>query len=180
MRYHTTLAATRRTVRGRVITTGLVAGSVLAVVGASAMSGASIGHASSSVVVSTAKSATNGTILVSDRTVYTLAPSKVACASACYKIWPPLLLPVGSTKVTAGRGVSAAKLSSVKLANGRRQVTYGGRLLYWFYLDKSAGQVKGNTTDKWGKWTDVVLLKPAGGTPTTTTTSGGGGGGIGF
>ncbi len=180
MRITTTLARHRRTIRGRVVTTGLVAGGLIAVIGASAVSGASTEHASSGVVVSAMKSATYGTILVSGRTVYTLTPSKVACSTACYKYWPPLLVPAGSTKVTAGNGVSSAKLATVKLANGRRQVTYGGKLLYWFYLDKNAGQVKGITKDKWGEWTDVVLIKPTGGSPTTTTTSGGGGGGIGF
>jgi hypothetical protein len=39
--------------------------------------------------------------------------------------------------------------------------------------------VKGNVTDTWGKWVDVVLVKPAGKSTTTTTVSGGGGG-VGF
>jgi len=38
--------------------------------------------------------------------------------------------------------------------------------------------VTGNVTDTWGKWSDIVTVKPAG-KPTTTTTSGGGGG-VGF
>jgi len=42
-----------------------------------------------------------------------------------------------------------------------------------------AGQVKGNVTDTWGKWADVVLAKPTG-KPVTTTTVAGGGGGVGF
>jgi hypothetical protein len=65
--------------------------------------------------------------------------------------------------------VDAAKLGSVKIAGGERQVTYGGRALYWFFLDKSPGQVKGNLNDTWGTWSDVVLAKPAK-KPTTTTT----------
>jgi hypothetical protein len=74
--------------------------------------------------------------------------------------------------------VSAAKLGTVKVAAGL-QVTYGGKPLFWFSMDKLAGQVKGNVTDTWGKWADVVLAKPTG-KPVTTTTVAGGGGGVGF
>jgi hypothetical protein len=62
---------------------------------------------------------------------------------------------------------------------GGLQVTYGGKALYWFFKDTALGQVKGNVTDTWGTWVDVVLVKPAG-KPTTTTTVSGGGGGVGF
>ena len=102
----------------------------------------------------------------------------MACTAACHKFWIPVLLPKGVTKATAGAGVSAAKLGSRKVTGGE-QVTYGGRELFWFFKDKAAGQVTGNVTDTWGKWTDVVLVKPAHKPPTTTTTSGGGGG-VGF
>ena len=46
------------------------------------------------VVVSTAKNATVGTILVSGTTLYTLKASKTACAAACVKVWPEVLLAV--------------------------------------------------------------------------------------
>ena len=39
------------------------------------------------------------------------------------------------------------------------QVTYGGQPVYWFFKDKTGGKATGNTTDKWGKWTDVVVAK---------------------
>jgi hypothetical protein len=60
------------------------------------------------------------------------------------------------------------------------QVTYAGKALYWYSGDTAPGQVKGNLTDTWGKWSDVVLVKASTSSPTTTTTSSGGGGGIGF
>ena len=59
-----------------------------------------------------------GTILVSGKTVYTLKPSKTACSTACLKIWPALMLPKGVTKATAGKGVSASKLGTVKRSGG--------------------------------------------------------------
>ncbi|HVB71329.1 MAG TPA: hypothetical protein VND83_07510 [Acidimicrobiales bacterium] len=128
--------------------------------------------------MSTLKTNQFGTILMSGRTVYTLRPSAVACTASCLKIWPELLLPLGVAHATAGTGVNAAKLGTLRRAGGRLQVTYAGRALYWFSNDKAAGQVKGNITDKWGKWSVVVTKALAPGT--TTTTTAGGGGGIGF
>jgi predicted lipoprotein with Yx(FWY)xxD motif len=156
----------------------LVAGGLATVAGVTEASAAVHSHATKSVVISTFKSAKVGTILSDGRTVYTLKPSAKACTAACHKVWIQVLLPKGATKATAGAGVSAAKLGTIKVTGGE-QVTYGGKPLFWFFEDKSAGQVKGNVTDTWGKWADVVLVKPAG-KPTTTTTAPGGGGGVGF
>ena len=93
--------------------------------------------------------------------MYTLKASKTPCSTACLKIWPALKLPQGAKKATAGKGVSASKLGTVKMSNGALQVTYGGKRLYYFVGDSAAGQVHGNVTDVWGKWTDVVTVKPA-------------------
>jgi predicted lipoprotein with Yx(FWY)xxD motif len=109
--------------------------------------------------ISTAKDAKLGTLLVAGAdTVYTLKPSKTACTAKCLKVWPPVELPSGMTAATAGTGVDAAKLGTKALANGTMQVTYGGKPLYWFFKDKAAGQVKGNITDKWGKWLSVATV----------------------
>jgi predicted lipoprotein with Yx(FWY)xxD motif len=134
--------------------------------------------ATGGLTISTLKTTKYGTILVSGKTVYVLKPSTVACAAACIKIWPQVLLPVGVTHATAGKGVTATKLGVIKRANGRLQVTYASRPLYWYVGDKLAGQVRGNLTDIWGKWTVYVTVKPVTPPPTTTTTTGGGG--IGF
>ena len=132
-------------------------------------------HASTGLLMSALKTAKYGTILESARTVYILAPSKVSCTAKCLSIWPEVLLPKGSTKAVAGRGVNAAKLRTVKRAGGRLQVTYAGKALYYFAFDRATGQVKGNVKDTWGKWSDVSLVKS-----TTTTTAAGGSGAIGF
>lgn len=165
-------------------------------------SGATSGHSATARVVSSAENSKYGRILVSGRTVYTLKPSAVACRATCLKYWPEVLLPVGVTHATAGAGVSAAKLGTLKRGS-RLQITYGGRALYWFFKDTAAGQVKGNVKDTWGAWS-VVVLAPRAPAPTTSTTgpattttkpdvttttvkvttttapSGGGGGGAGF
>ena len=149
----------------------------LALGGLSASFAAAAASAAMSGVVSTTHNAHFGTILVSGNAVYTLKASKVPCGIECLKVWPEVLLPKGVTTTTAGRGVNAAKLGTVSRSGGSLQVTYGGKPLYYFFKDTRPGQVGGNLTDKWGKWSVVVTVKPAhprsGGTPTTNAGSGG-------
>ena len=71
-------------------------------------------RSSARLVISTAKSARFGTILVSGTTVYTLKPNGVACTAKCLKYWPEVLLPKGAAHATAGPGVDAAKLGTIK------------------------------------------------------------------
>ncbi len=122
--------------------------------------------AAKTVVISALKTAKDGTVLVDGNTLYSLKPGKTGCGTACHKIWPQVLLPKGVTKAKAGAGVNAAKLGTVKVAGGALQVTYSGLALYWFVGDKARGQVNGNVTDTWGKWSDVATVKPA--TPPST------------
>jgi predicted lipoprotein with Yx(FWY)xxD motif len=102
---------------------------------------------------------------------------KSACYGKCAANWPPLL-----SKPTAGTGVKAALLGTTKRKNGTKQVTYAGHPLYFFKLDKSAGQTNGEGLDFFGgKWYGVnsagraVKHAPAtgggGGTTTTTPTT---------
>jgi predicted lipoprotein with Yx(FWY)xxD motif len=168
---------TRGSVAARIAAALVVAGGLATTFGVVGASSAEHSHAKS-VVVSTYKSAKVGTILADGKTLYTLKPNANACTAACHKFWIEVLLPKGATHATAGAGVSAAKLGTLKVTGGL-QVTYGGKALFWFSKDSSLGQVKGNVTDTWGKWVDVVLVKPAD-KPTTTTTVSGGGGGVGF
>ena len=158
----------------------------LAVLGVSALvfapdAAQASGHAGKSVVISTTKNSKYGTILVSNGfTVYTLKPSGTACDAKCLKIWPEVLLPKGQTKASAGSGISAGKLGTVKRAGGTLQVTYGGKALYRFFKDTAAGQVKGVLKDTWGLWSVVVTKKPSGSSGSTTTTTSPSGGGGGF
>lgn len=136
--------------------------------------------ATGAVTVATTKNAKMGTILVSGRTLYTLKPSATACTATCLKVWPALVLPSGVTKAKAGSGVTAAKLGTVK-RNGAVQVTYGGKPLYFFSGDTKAGQVNGNVTDTWGKWTAVVTKKSANSSSNSgSSNSSAGGGGAAF
>jgi predicted lipoprotein with Yx(FWY)xxD motif len=119
---------------------------------------AATGHKAKSIAISTAKNSQFGTILVSGTTLYTLKASKTPCTAQCIKIWPEVLLPKGMKNAKAGTGVNAAKLGTVKRAHGALQVTYAGKPLYWFSGD-TAGQVNGNITDIWGKWSVFVTAK---------------------
>jgi predicted lipoprotein with Yx(FWY)xxD motif len=171
--------------RNRRVRTGLMTGAILAVGGLSASAvAAGTAGAATATVISTTKNAKLGTILVSGKTVYTLKPSATSCGAKCLKVWPAVVLPKGVTKAKAGTGVNAAKLGTVKLSNGVLQVTYNGKRLYKFVGDTAPGQVHGNVTDTWGKWTTYVTVKPTGTTSgSTATTSGGsnaGTGGAGF
>jgi predicted lipoprotein with Yx(FWY)xxD motif len=163
---HASRLSIHRSTKTRIAATLLIAGGSATALGVTSASGASHSQAKS-LVISSFKSAKFGTILTDGKTLYALKPNATKCAATCHKYWIEVLLPKGAMKATAGPGVSASKLGTVKVTGGL-QVTYSGRALYWFFLDKAAGQVKGDVTDTWGKWADVVLVKPAN-KPTTTS-----------
>ena len=143
---------------GRIVAAAFAVGGL----GASALAVGTAG-ASGKVVVSTAKSTKFGKVLVSGKTLYTLKANQTACTAACLAVWPELVLPKGVSKATAGSGVSKSKLGSISRPGGVRQVTYGGKPLYYFVGDSGPGSVTGNISDTWGKWSDVVLAKPSSG-----------------
>jgi predicted lipoprotein with Yx(FWY)xxD motif len=160
----------RRSKAASLIAAG-AAGALLFAIGPVA---ASTSHATKGVTISTTSTKKLGTYLVSGLTLYQL--NKTDCTSAkCLKAWPPLLLPKGVTKATAGPGVNAAKLGTLRTATGALQVTYGGKALFWFIKDTAPGQVTGNNVkDQWGLWTIYTTVKPkSSGTTTTSPSSGG-------
>jgi predicted lipoprotein with Yx(FWY)xxD motif len=156
---------------GRIAVTACAVGGLSAALLAASSAGAVTSR--TATTIETAQNKQLGTILVSGNTVYTLKPSNTACGSKCLAIWPAVLLPQGVTAATAGSGVDASKLGTVPVSGGL-QVTYAGKPLYWYAGDKAPGQVKGNLTDKWGKWSTVVTASPAGSGSTPTTSRSGG------
>jgi predicted lipoprotein with Yx(FWY)xxD motif len=161
-----------RRVLGRAAAVAVAAAALSAVAFSPGTAGAQTSPRTASEI-STAKNAKFGTLLVAAQdTVYTLKPSKTACTAKCLKVWPPVELPAGMTAATAGTGVDAAKLGTKALADGTMQVTYSGKPLYWFFKDKAPGQVKGNITDKWGKWLSVVTV-PGKSKPSSNAGTGG-------
>jgi predicted lipoprotein with Yx(FWY)xxD motif len=88
------------------------------------------------------------------------------CYGTCATDWPPLL--TKGAKPRAGSGVSGKLLGTTRRKDGRLQVTYRGHPLYWFFLDRRAGQTKGQGQDFFGgRWYVVnarglaVVKKPA-------------------
>jgi predicted lipoprotein with Yx(FWY)xxD motif len=95
---------------------------------------------------------------------------KSACYGKCANFWPPLM----AGKPTAGTGVKAGLLGTTKRKNGAKQVTYAGHPLYYFKLDKAAGQTNGEGQDFFGgKWYGVNSA----GRAVKHAQAGGGGGG---
>ena len=72
---------------------------------------------------------------------------KIDCKGACATLWPPLLVK-GSTKPTAGPGLTASKLGTIRRPDGRLQVTYNGLALYRYAPDRKAGDVKGQGLER--------------------------------
>ncbi len=83
--------------------------------------------------------------------------NKSTCTGACAAFWPPLR---ASGKPTAGHGINASKLGTVRRSDGKPQVTYNGHPLYTFQKDTKAGQTNGQGVTAFGaSW---FTLSPAG------------------
>jgi predicted lipoprotein with Yx(FWY)xxD motif len=61
-----------------------------------------------------------------------------ACYGECAEAWPPVYT---DGEPRAGEGVDASLLDTTKRRDGRRQVTYSGKPLY-FYAHEDAGEVR--------------------------------------
>jgi predicted lipoprotein with Yx(FWY)xxD motif len=109
-----------------------------------------------------ARSTRLGKILVDSqgRTLYLFkkdSRGKSACSGECAKFWPPLR---ASGRPTAGSGISAAKVGTIRRPDGTRQVTYNGHPLYTFLQDSRPGQTRGQGLTAFGaSW---FVLSPAG------------------
>jgi predicted lipoprotein with Yx(FWY)xxD motif len=150
----------------------LMVAAVLAasVAGVAACGGGGSGGGAYSPPAAPAKAATGGTVTVTKtklgriltdgngRTVYLFEKDKgaaSACTGACATIWPP----VSATGV-AGHGLSAAKLGSIKRADGKTEATYAGHPLYTYAGDTKPGDTRGQGLDQFGaEW---YVLAPSG------------------
>jgi predicted lipoprotein with Yx(FWY)xxD motif len=137
---------------------------------------------SSAAVVQVSHRATAGSVLAdaNGHTLYTLTKDgrPVACTAACASIWPPLLLPAGTTRATGSTDVTG--LGTVSVAGGT-QVTENGEPLYRYSGDMAPGDTNGEGINSFGGVWHVVAPTSAsasGATPAlpSTTTAGGNGG----
>jgi predicted lipoprotein with Yx(FWY)xxD motif len=82
---------------------------------------------------------------------------KSACTGGCAKAWPPYLV---KTRPRAAAGVKARLLGTTRRSNGKLQVTYAGRPLYYYVGDRRAGQILcQNVTEFGGIWR---VIRPTG------------------
>ena len=126
--------------------------------------------------ISTAHNGKLGTILVAGNNAVTDSEGRQDLHRSALKTRPgPVLLPAGVGAATAGTGVDAAKLGTVKTFDGSLQITYAGKPLYWSAKDKTSGQVHAGH-NKYGTWTAVVTAKSDSGTKSPSTTDTGNGG----
>jgi len=78
------------------------------------------------------------------------------CYGNCARAWPPFLT---KGKPRAGKGIRARLLGTVKRRNGKRQVTYRGRPLY-YYVDDAPGRILCQDVREFGGlW---LVVKPNG------------------
>lgn len=111
------------------------------------------------------------------RTVYILTSTgkkNVPCtdASGCTGAWPDLPLPDGASAATAGMGLDASLLGTMKLSDGETYPTYNGYLMYEYSGDTGAGQATGQGLESYGgTW---YVLDPTG-HPVKSSDPGGGG-----
>ncbi len=89
---------------------------------------------------------------------FTRDRGRSACSGACAKAWPPYFARKG--KLTAGAGVKKALLGTVKRKNGRRQVIYAGKPLYYYVGDTKLGQILCQDVSEYGgRW---LIVRPSG------------------
>lgn len=142
---------------------------VIAAVGAGGAIAATSAMHSSAATVKAVKSAKYGTVLVAanGKTLYrytidSKGVNRCTSNATCAKYWPQLLVKAG-VKPTAGAGIKASLLGTIKAKSGMRQITYAGFPLYTFAGDSKAGQVNGEGFEK--QWyvvnTKGALVKAA-------------------
>jgi predicted lipoprotein with Yx(FWY)xxD motif len=80
-----------------------------------------------------------------------------ACYGACAKAWPVFF---SRGTLRAGRGVKRALIGTTRRRDGRRQVTYAGRPLYYYVGDRRPGQILcQNVPEFGGTW---LVVRPSG------------------
>jgi predicted lipoprotein with Yx(FWY)xxD motif len=141
--------------RRTVVTAAVAALVVLAVVPA-AMS------RESAAPTLTVKSSSYGRVLFDGRGfvlyAFTRDPKgRSTCYGACAKAWPVYY---AKATLRVGPGLNRSLLGTTKRRDGRRQVTYAGRPLYYYVGDTKAGQIGcQNVAEFGGTW---LVVRPSG------------------
>jgi predicted lipoprotein with Yx(FWY)xxD motif len=79
------------------------------------------------------------------------AKGKSACSGACARAWPPYVISRPTGRI--GGGLDARKIGTIKRADGKLQVTYAGRPLYYYVGDDGPGVIRcQNVFEYGGDW----------------------------
>lgn len=79
------------------------------------------------------------------------------CSGVCATAWPPFVV---SRKPRAAAGVKGALIGTIRRSDGKLQVTYGKRPLYFYVGDRKPGQVLcQNVKEFGGLW---LVVRPGG------------------
>jgi predicted lipoprotein with Yx(FWY)xxD motif len=79
------------------------------------------------------------------------------CYGACASAWPVHYLKGG---LRAGSGIKRSLLGTVRRRDGRRQVTYNGRPLYYYVGERSPGVILCQNVEEFGgTW---LVVRPSG------------------
>jgi predicted lipoprotein with Yx(FWY)xxD motif len=109
-----------------------------------------------------AKSSSYGRVLFDGRGYVLYAftrdrDGRSACYGACAKAWPVYYAKSG---LRAGQGTTRSLLGTTRRRDGRRQVTYAGRPLYYYVGDTKPGQIRcQNVAEFGGTW---LIVRPSG------------------
>jgi predicted lipoprotein with Yx(FWY)xxD motif len=135
---------------------------LLALVAALALAAPAGGSSGRSRATLTVRASSYGNILFDGRgrALYAFTRDRrggtSTCYGACAKAWPVYF---ASGRLLAGRGVKQSLIGTTRRHDGRRQVTYGGRPLYYYVAD-GVGQVKCQDVDEFGgTW---LVVRPSG------------------
>jgi predicted lipoprotein with Yx(FWY)xxD motif len=140
----------------------LLAGVGCAVVAAGAFAPAAMPEQSATRATLTARSSSYGKVIFDGRGfvlyAFTRDRGRSACYGACAKAWPPYFAPKGTLRV--GAGLKRSLLGTVKRKNGRRQVTYAKRPLYYYVGDTRPRQILcQDVVEFGGRW---LIVRPSG------------------
>lgn len=145
----------------RGVAAGLVAVAAVTVASVAVALAASHSASTKSPPTISVRSSPYGKILVNGKgfTLYLWAKdknNKSVCSGGCLAVWPFVL---ASGKPTAGSGVNAKLLATIKVKGGS-EVTYNKHPLYTFVSDVKAGTISGEGNKTFGApwW----LVSPAG------------------
>ena len=79
------------------------------------------------------------------------------CRGACAAVWPPYIV---RSAARAGAGVKRSLLGTTRRADGRLQVTFAGRPLYYYVGDRAPRQILcQNVSEFGGLW---LVVRPNG------------------